>query len=106
MADWNLFQAVGVDPQLVTAGTAGGMVKALVWRQKLVPAIASMLVGAAVASYAGAPLAKALSKIDLFGLRVEMAPELGAFLAGIFAYWGIEIIASKLTKTKDEEPRP
>lgn len=96
MADGNFLTSIGLDPQLVTAGSAGGLVKALIGKQKVLDAIASMVVGAMMSNYAGTPFAAMLSSIEMFGLRVNLRPEVGGFFAGIFAFAIVSFLASKL----------
>lgn len=96
MTDGNFLTSIGIDPQLVTAGSAGGLVKALIGKQRVLDAIASMVVGAMVSNYAGAPFASLLSSVELFGLRINLRPEVGGFFAGIFAYAIVAFLGSKL----------
>lgn len=96
MADGNFLTSIGLDPQLITAGTAGGLVKALIGKQRIPDAVASMLVGAMVSNYAGTPFASLLSSVELFGLRINLRPEVGGFFAGIFAYAIVAYIGGKL----------
>lgn len=105
MPDGNFLQSIGVDPQLVTAGSAGGLVKALIGKQRIPDAIASMIVGAMVSNYAGAPFASLLSSVEVFGLRFNLRPEVGGFLAGIFAYAIVALIGSKLRDKFGGEPK-
>lgn len=96
MADGNFLTSIGIDPQLVTAGSAGGLVKALIGKQKVVDAVASMVVGALVSNYGGTPFASMLSSVEMFGLRFTLKPEVGGFFAGIFAFAIVAFIGSKL----------
>lgn len=97
MADGgNFLTSIGLDPQLITAGSAGGLVKALIGKQKVPEAVASMLVGAAVSNYFGNPLATMLSSVEIGGLHFSFRPEVGGFFAGIFAYAIVSLIGSKL----------
>lgn len=106
MADGNFLTSIGIDPQLVTAGSAGGLVKALIGKQRVLDAVASMVVGAMVSNYGGAPMAAMLSGIELFGLRMNLRPEVGGFFAGIFAYSIVAFIGSKLReKFGNGEPK-
>ena len=96
MADGNFLTAIGIDPQLVTAGSAGGLVRALIGKLKVPDAMASMVVGAAVANYGGIPLATLLSGVGIAGLHINLRPEVGGFFAGIFAFAIVAYIGSKL----------
>lgn len=99
MADGNFLTSLGIDVQLVTAGSAGGLVKALVWKQKVFDACASMVVGALIANYFGASAASMLSSIEMFGVRPSLRAEVGAFFVGIFAFLLVEQVA-KLIRAK------
>lgn len=96
MADGNFLHALGIDAQLITAGSLGGLVKALMSKQRVFDAMASMVVGAAVSNYAGAALATLISSVELFGARMSLRPEVGGFFAGIFAYAIVAFIGIKL----------
>lgn len=84
--DGNFLSSIGLDPQLITAGSAGGLVKALIGKQKVIDSIASMVVGAIMANYSGAAVASLLSSIEVFGQRINLRPEVGGFFVGVFAY--------------------
>ena len=103
MPDGNFLSAFGLDPQLLTAGAGGGLVKALIGKQKVLDAMASMTVGAMTANYVGAPFASLLGSVELFGLRMNLRPEVGAFFAGIFAFWIVERIGNLLRKKFGDE---
>lgn len=111
MADGNFLASIGIDPQLITAGAAGGMVKALIGKQRVLDSIASMVVGAMVSNYAGVPFATMLSGIEIAGLRLNLRPEVGGFFAGIFAFAIVAAIGTKLRDkfgaddTKDGGPK-
>ena len=96
MADGNFLTAIGVDPQLVTAGGAGGLVKALITKQKVLDAMASITVGALVANYAGKPSVDILASLEVAGMHLTLRPEVGAFFTGIFAFWIVATIGTKL----------
>jgi hypothetical protein len=96
MADGNFLAALGIDTQLVTAGAAGGLVKALIGKQKVVDGMASMIVGAMVANYAGGPMAAMLSAVEVFGTRLSLRPEVGGFFVGIFAFALVAGVGAKL----------
>jgi hypothetical protein len=106
MADGNLLSSIGIDIQLVTAGSAGGLVKALMGRQKVLDATASMIVGAMVSNYAGGPAATLLSGIEMFGLKMNLRPEVGGFFVGIFAYAIVAFVGSKLREKFGKEDAP
>lgn len=96
MADGNFLTSIGLDPQLITAGSAGGLVKALIGKQRVPDSIASIVVGAMVANYAGAPFASLLSSVEVFGVHMTLRPEVGGFFAGIFAYGFVAWVGRKL----------
>lgn len=97
MADGgNFLTSIGLDPQLITAGTAGGLVKAVMGKQKIVDASASMLVGAMVSNYAGGPAVLILAGVEMFGMKLNLRPEVGGFFVGIFAFALVSYIAGKL----------
>lgn len=106
--DGNWLGQVGVDTQLVTAGAAGGLARALVARQKLVDALASIVVGAILANYAAVPAATMLSKIEVNGLRFDVQPALGGVFLGVFSYLIIEAttkwLRGKLGQKEDPKP--
>lgn len=96
MAEWNFLSSVGVDPQLVTAGSAGGLVRALMRRQKALDAIAGVIVGAIVSNYFGGPASAFLSGIEVSGVKINLQPAVGGFFVGLFAFAIIDIIGFML----------
>lgn len=96
MSAGNFLSQIGLDPQLLTAGFAGGIVKSLIGRQNVYAAVASMIVGALMANFCGAPAAKLLSSIEIMGLKMEMSPALGGFFVGVFAYAIVDLVSRKV----------
>lgn len=95
MAD-GFFQSLGISTQLITAGALGGMVKAGIAKEGIVEALTSVTVGAATANYLGEPVTRLLSAVEIFGGRLELKVEFGAFFTGLFAYIIVEQIALRL----------
>lgn len=96
MSSGNFLSGLGLDPQLISAGLGGGLLKALVWRQRVVDAISSMIAGAVAANWLGRPAASVLSSVEMLGIKVNIAPEVGGFFVGIFAFAIVELLAKLL----------
>lgn len=95
MSDGNFLTSIGLDPQLLTAGFAGGIVKSLIGRQSVYAAVASMIVGALMANFCGTPAARLLSSIEIMGLKMEISTAVGGFFVGIFAYAIVDLVSRK-----------
>lgn len=95
-SDWNLFTLLGLDPQLLTAGSAGGLVKAFFAKEKWAESVVSMISGALCANYFGVPAVSLLAAVELFGGKMTLRPEVGGFFVGLFAFIIVGFIGSKL----------
>ncbi len=95
MADGNFLSSIGIDPLLITAGAAGGILRSFVTKQGVVESIISTIGGALTSNYVGEPAARVLSGIEVMGQSVHVAPGLGGFAVGFFAFMLLEYATAK-----------
>lgn len=96
MTDGNFLTALGFDLQLLTAGSAGGLVKAIFDKSRVVDAVTTMVAGALTANYLALPFAGLAGDGVAFGLKINLTQGVSGFLVGMFAVLIVSFIQSKL----------
>ena len=97
MADgW--FLALGLDPQLLTAGSLGGLVKGLVDRVKAPECIRLLVIGAITGNFFAIPAVDLASSGIMFGFKLTVDKSVAAVFVGGFSMFLIPLIAGWISK--------
>lgn len=101
-----LLAAMGLDPQLLTAGSAGGLVKAVFDKSSVLDSIQSMLASAFTANYASGLAVKAAASGAIFSFQVEIGPNVAAFFVGLLAAPLFGVLMARLRTKLEERANP
>lgn len=101
----NLLMQIGLDIKLLTAGAAGGLVKAIFDHSKVIDGTLSMVAGSLTANYFGAPFAQLVASGAVFGMKLNITDGVAGFFVGMFAVTIVGILAAKLRSKIDGEPK-
>lgn len=98
----DILQALGIDPSVVTAGTAGGLLRALSRRRfKFREMIAAPVCGALAAAYLTVPAIHYLTVLNVplpSSDNVQATQNATAFFIGVVAMWIADIALELLVR--------
>ena len=106
MANGNFFAALGLDPQLLTAGSCGGLVKAIFDKSRIVDGVLTMIAGALTANYFAIPVTQLAVSGKLFGMQIEVGQGVAGFFVGMFAVMIVGWLASMIRSKIEGEKKP
>ncbi len=103
--DGNFLAAIGFDPQLLTAGSCGGLVKAIFDKSKIFDSVTTMIAGALTANYLASPFTKIASSGAIFNFKIEINQGVAGFLVGTSAIFLLGWLTARLRSKLNGETK-
>lgn len=95
--------AIGLDIQLMTAGSCGGLVKSIFDKSKVIDSVATMTAGALTSNYFAGPCVSLVASGALFGFKLDVGQGVAGFGVGMFAVVIVGWLSGRLRSKLDGE---